>query len=109
MHFYDRIHKKLTDSFSPVFLDIQDDSARHAGHAHRMVPMGARPDEIQTPEGAETGETHFKVTIVSAEFYGQSQQARHRQVYAALQDELRERVHALSIRTYTPEEYDKAL
>ena len=109
MHFYDRIHKKLTDSFSPVFLDIQDESAQHAGHAHRMVPIGTRAGNKEIPEIAGAGETHFKVTIVSSAFCDQPQQARHRQVYAALREELKERVHALSIRTYTPEEYDKAL
>ena len=65
-----------------------DDSARHAGH------VGARPE----------GETHFNVEIVSAHFSGLSRVARQRLVYAALADELRTDVHALALKTLTPEE-----
>ncbi|HJU24375.1 MAG TPA: BolA/IbaG family iron-sulfur metabolism protein [Casimicrobiaceae bacterium] len=47
---------------------------------------------------------HFEALIVSAAFRGQSRIARHRLVYAALGDRMREEVHALSMRTLTPEE-----
>jgi BolA family transcriptional regulator, general stress-responsive regulator len=84
----DIIHRKLTDAFQPSRLEIVDESHRHAGHA------GARPE----------GETHFRVEIVSARFAGQSRVARQRLVYAALADELKDRVHALSLSTLAPEE-----
>lgn len=71
---------------APVSLDIRDDSARHAGHA------GAR-------EGG-----HFAVAIVSARFAGLSTMQRHRLVYDAVGDLMRNGIHALSISARTPEE-----
>lgn len=85
-----RIEQKLTAALAPSVLSIEDDSARHSGHA------GAHPDG--------GGETHFNVRIVSEKFTGQNRVARQRQVYALLADELEERVHALSLVTQTPEE-----
>ncbi len=82
------LREKLTDSFSPAALDIEDESARHAGHA------GAQPG----------GETHFNVRIVSKAFEGLSRVERQRRVYAALAEELKSRVHALSLTTLTPAE-----
>ena len=82
------IAKKLTDRFAPARLDIVDDSARHAGHA------GARPG----------GETHFTVTVVSAAFAGLGRVARQRLVYETLAAELTGGVHALALRTLTPDE-----
>ncbi len=75
------IRTKLTKAFSPSALSIEDESAKHEGHA------GARPG----------GETHFRVRIVSAAFDGLSRVERQRRIYAALADELRERIHALSV------------
>jgi acid stress-induced BolA-like protein IbaG/YrbA len=48
---------------------------------------------------------HFEALVVSAAFAGRNRVARHQLVYAALGDRMREEVHALSIRTATPEEY----
>ncbi|HEX9464052.1 MAG TPA: BolA family protein [Alphaproteobacteria bacterium] len=84
----DNIRRKLTETFAPTRLDINDDSHRHAGHA------GAR----------EGGETHFSVEIVSAAFAGKSRVERQRLVYAALAAELQDRVHALALRTLAPGE-----
>ena len=82
------IRHKLSEALEPSRLDIVDDSARHAGHA------GARPE----------GESHFIVEIASAQFAGLSRVARQRLVYSALEDELRTDVHALALKTVTPEE-----
>ena len=71
----DRLRARLTERFAPVRLEIIDESARHAGHA------GARPG----------GETHFRVTIVSAAFAGQNRVARQRAVYGVLAEELARR------------------
>ena len=84
----DTIRAKLIERFSPVRLEISDESHRHAGHA------GARPE----------GETHFSVTIVSATFFGQSRVVRQRLVYQTLAAELATRVHALSLTTLAPDE-----
>lgn len=82
------MRRKLSEALSPDRLDIVDDSARHAGH------VGARPE----------GETHFNVEIVSARFAGLSRVARQRLVHRVLEAELQSRVHALALKTVTPEE-----
>jgi BolA family transcriptional regulator, general stress-responsive regulator len=83
-----RIERKLTHAFTPVALDLKDDSHLHAGHAgHNAL-----------------GETHFSVRIVSPVFAGLSAVARQREIYRVLADELRERVHALSLQALSPEE-----
>jgi BolA protein len=84
----DLIRQKLTASFAPAELIVTDESARHSGHA------GSRPE----------GETHFDVRIVAAAFDGISRVERQRRVYAALAEELKTRVHALSLTTLTPAE-----
>ena len=48
---------------------------------------------------------HFFATIVAAEFDGRSRIARHQRVYAALGDRMREQIHALSMKTLTPAEW----
>ena len=82
------MRRKLAEALAPDRLDIVDDSARHAGH------VGARPE----------GETHFNVEIVSARFAGLTRVARQRLVHKVLEAELQGRVHALALKTATPEE-----
>lgn len=48
---------------------------------------------------------HFDALIVSPAFTGKRLIARHQLVYAALGDRMRAEIHALSMRTLTPEEY----
>jgi acid stress-induced BolA-like protein IbaG/YrbA len=48
---------------------------------------------------------HFQALIVSAAFAGKLRVERHQMVYAALGERMREEIHALSMRTLTPEEY----
>lgn len=84
----DTMRQKLTEALQPSRLAITDDSHKHAGHA------GARPG----------GESHFTVEIVSPAFAGRSRVERQRLVYAALEAELREQVHALALRTLAPDE-----
>ncbi|MDX3907990.1 MAG: BolA family protein [Pigmentiphaga sp.] len=48
---------------------------------------------------------HFEALIVSSAFAGKRSIARHQLVYAALGDRMREEIHALSMRTFTPEEF----
>ena len=50
---------------------------------------------------------HFSAIIVSDAFAGKRQVARHQLVYAALGDRMREEIHALSMKTLTPEEFRK--
>jgi acid stress-induced BolA-like protein IbaG/YrbA len=55
-------------------------------------------------EVAGDGE-HFQALVVSREFAGRNRVQRHQLVYAALGDRMREEIHALSMRTLTPEEW----
>ena len=48
---------------------------------------------------------HFQALVVSAEFAGRSRVQRHQLVYAALGERMREEIHALSMQTFTPEEW----
>jgi len=83
---HDAMTQALTERLEPLFLELVDDSAAHAGHA------GAR-------EGA-----HFNLRIVSAKFAGLPRISRHRLVYDALRPWMAEGVHALAIDARTPEE-----
>lgn len=49
---------------------------------------------------------HFQATIVSAAFAGKRLIQRHQMVYAILGDRMREEIHALSMKTLTPEEFN---
>ena len=50
---------------------------------------------------------HFEAVVVSAEFAGKNRVQRHQRVYQTLGDRMREEIHALSIKTYTPDEWQK--
>lgn len=50
---------------------------------------------------------HFDAVVVSAEFAGKNRVQRHQRVYQTLGDRMREEIHALSIKTYTPDEWQK--
>ncbi len=76
------IRSTLEQAFSPVDLEITDDSHLHAGHA-----------------GARSGKGHFSLRIVSAAFEGKSLIEQHRMIYAALDNMMQTDIHALSIRS----------
>ncbi|MBB4265621.1 BolA family protein [Roseospira visakhapatnamensis] len=95
-----RIETKLTEGLMPEALVVRDDSRRHASHGPRMAALGSAGHAPL--DGG--GETHFTVHIVSAAFTGRSRLERHRMVHALLAEELRERVHALTVRARAPDE-----
>nr|SVE76161.1 EOG090X0K4K [Daphnia hispanica] len=80
------IRDKLERQFSPVHLDIMNESYMH------NVPKGS--------------ETHFKVVVVSHKFENISLLQRHRLVNEILQYELKNGVHALSIVAKTPSQWE---
>lgn len=90
-----RIRDKLTAAFAPARLVIENDSHKHAHH------LAARGE-------ANTGETHFTVTIISEAFAGRSRIDRHRLVHQALAEELAGPVHALAVKAATPSEVPDA-
>lgn len=51
--------------------------------------------------------THFEAVIVSPEFSGKNMVQQHQLVYAALGDRMRAEIHALSMKTYTPEKWNE--
>src|SRR3954465_13445607 len=83
-----RIEMKLKAAFAPEELEVEDQTNQHHGHA------GWR----------ESGETHFRVSIRSAQFAGQSRVQRQRAIYAVLSEELAGPVHALAISAIAPGE-----
>ena len=48
---------------------------------------------------------HFEAVVVSAEFAGLPRVRQHQLVYAALGDRMREEIHALSMSTFSPDEW----
>ena len=83
-----RMREKLMLGLSPTRLDIINESELHAGH--RSSPG--------------TGESHFRILVVSEAFSGKSRVERHRLVNDLLADELAGRIHALALKTYAPGE-----
>lgn len=82
-----RIEKALREKLQPVYLSLEDESAKHALH-------------LQKGAGG-----HLALTLVSEEFAGKSLMARHQTIYALLKEELKEEIHALGIKAYTPAEW----
>lgn len=92
----DRIRHTLTAALAPTSLEVIDESARHAGHAHVVSRAGSAQG---------TGETHFRIKVVSEGFRGKSRLERHRAINALLADELTpDGVHALAIEARAPGE-----
>lgn len=83
-----RIREKLMVTLEPIRLDVLNESHMHAGHAGDNG----------------TGQTHFRVLVVSDAFRGLSRIARHRLVNDTLADEIRDGVHALAIKAAAPGE-----
>jgi BolA protein len=82
-----RIRERLA-ALEPLDIELVDESSKHAGHA------GWRPG----------GGTHWRLSIVSPRFAGQTTLARHRMVYQALGELMQNPIHALAITARTPEE-----
>ena len=82
------IRQKLNEALQPTRLDVINESHLHAGH--RSSPG--------------TGESHFRVLVVSPAFVGKSRVDRHRMITDALAAELKGGVHALAIKAYAPDE-----
>ena len=80
----DQIRAILQRVFSPLSLEVIEDSARHVGHA-----------------GARSG-GHFRVTLVSSFFEGRAPLERHRMVYEALEPLMGHGIHALNISAAAP-------
>lgn len=85
MQIQNKITDKLTSTFLPLHLEVENESNNH------NVPAGS--------------ESHFKVVVVSDLFEGKRLIQRHRLVNTCLADELANDIHALAIHTYTQKEW----
>ncbi|OOY35842.1 BolA family protein [Solemya velum gill symbiont] len=81
----EEIEHLLQESFTPMFLEVADESHMHS-----------------VPEGSES---HFKVTLVSDQFDSKPLVQRHRAVNSSLAALLADGIHALALHTMTPEEW----
>ena len=73
----------------------------------RVLLQRAFPgDDVQLNSPMED-DNHFQCLIVSERFAGKTPVERHQMVYAALGDAMREAVHALALKTYTPDQWSK--
>ncbi len=81
------IEEKISGALQPEYLEVANES-----HMHN-VPPGS--------------ESHFKVTVVTTEFEDKILVARHRILNQLLKEELDGPVHALSLNTLTPEEWQE--
>ncbi|EGH00065.1 Cell division protein BolA [gamma proteobacterium IMCC2047] len=83
------IENKLNEALKPAFLEVVNESHQHAGHAHGST------------------DSHFKAVIVSSAFDGVGMVARHQHVYKILAEMMNNPIHALVLKTYTAEEWQK--
>lgn len=79
------IELKLSEGLNLLHLEVVNESSNH------NVPAGS--------------ESHFKVVVVSNDFEGQMLIKRHRMINEILADELKNKIHALALHTYTESEW----
>jgi len=82
-----QVEVKIRERFSPIFLEVINESSHH------NVPPGS--------------ESHFKVIVVSEQFEGKMLVDRHRAINETLAQELKEGIHALSLHAFTHAEWEK--
>ncbi len=82
-----QIETLLVRGLGATTVEVEDDSARHAGHA-----------------GARSGGGHFNVVVVADRFRGMTTIERHRAVYDAVDEMMPAEIHALAIRALSPDE-----
>lgn len=86
--------RKIHDALKPSAFTIQNDSAKHAGHAGN-------------PSKDPNAETHFNVSIESSAFAGKSLVQQHRMVYDLLSEEFDQGLHALALKTKAPSQWQR--
>ncbi|KAG6058941.1 hypothetical protein E4U17_007275 [Claviceps sp. LM77 group G4] len=93
----DAIRAKVMAAFNPQTLEIYNDSHLHSHH--------------KAMQGSTSRETHFRLVITSDVFQSKMQPTRHRMVYALLRDEMAREggIHALQLKTLTPEEEERQM
>ena len=85
----EKLEVALRERLNAVHVEVEDESHLHAGHA-----------------GAREGGGHFRALIVSERFEGKTRVQAQRIVFDAVATEMNEWIHALSLRTLTPTQWD---
>jgi BolA family transcriptional regulator, general stress-responsive regulator len=80
----------ITARTNAELVEIQDDTAKHAGH-----------------KTARAGSGHYTALIVSPLFQGLTLLARHRLIYGILKEKMGAEIHAFAMKTLTPEEWKR--
>ncbi len=86
----ERITQILLRHFNPTHIEVINTSSQHARH----------------PSSPKTGESHFNILIVSSLFDNATRVVRHRMVYQLLEDDFKQGLHALSLETFAPSEFN---
>ncbi|MBD2189705.1 BolA family protein [Pseudanabaena mucicola] len=87
------IKMTLQAKIGATIVEIVDRSEQHKHHQGRM--------------NAPAGSGHYDAVIVAESFAGKTMMQQHRMVYAALADQMQTTIHALSLKTYTPEQWQQ--
>lgn len=85
------VEEKLKTQLEATVIQITDNSWQHAGHAGNT--------------SLATEATHLAITIVSPQFENLNPLDRHRLVHKTLKEEMNEHIHALEVKTFTPNEF----
>ncbi|MEC7918479.1 MAG: BolA family protein, partial [Candidatus Neomarinimicrobiota bacterium] len=85
------ISKKISEVITVDSIDVYDYTAQHENHA------------------TFDGNFHLSMTLISSDFEGMSLIERHQLVYKTLDEYMHGEIHALTMKTYTPEEHQKTL
>ena len=84
----EKIERKMKEMLGAIFVEVIDESWKHAGHA-----------------GAASGGGHFILHVISDRFEGVSLLNRNRMVFSTLEEEMGKEIHALAIKAATPGEW----
>ena len=88
MDISNKIEQKLTDNLELLHFEVKDFTGRHLNHEQH------------------DGGFHLEAVIVSENFINKSLIERHKMIYAALGDLLKHEIHAFSMKTLTPDEWE---
>ncbi len=89
------IKTTLAEKIGATIIEIEDRSDLHKHHEGRKT--------------APVGSGHYDAIIVSENFTGKTMMQQHRMVYAALADQMQTTIHALALKTYTPEQWQQLI
>ena len=88
MDISNKIEQKLVDNLKLLHFEVKDFTGRHLNHEQH------------------NGGFHLEAVIVSETFINKSLIERHKIIYAALGDLLKHEIHAFSMKTLTPDEWE---